>query len=190
LVVWPIVEEPKFVQARTQGKSVYQPSVDFALDQETDKAQADIRSLADVDKPARSVLEFVYSDPQIDEVRALSSSNLEEGGLKVEFLLVDGTRTTISEGIYTALKVDERANMLSVVNIEAQHVSFVEVAIPVRSLSPIIVADLLPHFSGFSTDRDEPIISTTSNADIFDWVPEILAVGRISKKTPVLVLPQ
>jgi hypothetical protein len=75
-------------------------------------------------------------------------------------------------------------------NIEAQHVSFVEVPIPVRSLSPIIVSDLLPYFSGFSTDRHEPIIVTTSKPDILERVPEILTVSRISKKTPVFVLTQ
>jgi hypothetical protein len=62
-------------------------------------------------------------------------------------------------------------------DIKAQHVSFVEVPVPVRSLSPIIVSDLLPYFSAFSTDRHEPIIATTSKPDIFDRVPEIVAIG-------------
>src|ERR1700689_2393495 len=110
----------------------------------------------------------MYSHPQFDEVMTFCSSDLEEGSLKVEFLLVDRTRTTIPEGIYAAFKIDKRANMLSVMNIEAQHVSFVEVPIPVRSLSPIIVSDLLPYFPGFSTDRHEPIIATTSKPDMFD----------------------
>jgi hypothetical protein len=49
---------------------------------------------------------------------------------------------------------------------------------------------LLPYFSGFSTDRHEPIIAITSKPDIFDWVPEVLTVSRISKKAPVLVFSQ
>src|SRR5580658_3659054 len=75
-------------------------------------------------------------------------------------------------------------------NIETQHVSLVEIAVPVRRLSPVVVPNLLPYFSGLSADRHEPVVTPLPKPDIFERVPEILTVGLISKKTPVLVLPQ
>src|SRR5580658_8193514 len=75
-------------------------------------------------------------------------------------------------------------------NIETQHVSLVEIAVPVRRLSPVVIPNLLPYFSGLSADRHEPVVTPLSKPDIFERVPEILTIGSISKKTPVLVLPQ
>jgi hypothetical protein len=132
----------------------------------------------------------VYSYPQIDEVLTICSSNLEESGLKVEFFLVDRTWAAIPEGVYTAFELNKRANMFSVMDIETQHLSLIKICIPVRSLSPIVIADLLPYFPGFPTDRHKPIIASASKPDIFDRVPEILTFGRIRKKTPVFVLAQ
>src|ERR1700747_2829956 len=75
-------------------------------------------------------------------------------------------------------------------NVKTERVSFVEVAIPERRLSPIVVSDLLPYFSSPSADRHEPIIVASSKPDVFDRIPEILAKCRVGQKTPILVLPQ
>jgi hypothetical protein len=75
-------------------------------------------------------------------------------------------------------------------NIEIEHVPLIEIGIPKRLLSPIVVSNLFPDLTGFAANGHEPIVAPLPEADIFERVPEILTVGRISKKTPVLVLAQ
>ena len=110
--------------------------------------------------------------------------------MKIQLFLINRARASDSVGIDPALQFYEGPNMLSVMNVKTEHVSFVEVRVPVRRLSPIIISDLFPYFPGFSADRNEPIISPFAESYIFDRVPEIMTLGRISEKTPVLVLPQ
>jgi hypothetical protein len=65
--------------------------------------------------------------------------------------------------------------MIAVMNVEPQHVSLVEVSVPKRSLSPVIVADLLlPNFASLTADGDVPV-PIAAERDKFEGVPKVLA---------------
>src|SRR5229473_1160291 len=73
-------------------------------------------------------------------------------------------------------------------NVEIKDVSFIEIGIHERLLAPVVVSDLFPNLASFATDGQEPIIPTRPQTNIFDEVPKLLPLGRISEKTPVIVL--
>src|SRR5262249_59960009 len=37
-------------------------------------------------------------------------------------------------------------------------------------------------------DREEPVIALWPRTNVFDGVPKLLPIGRISKKTPIIIL--
>src|SRR5580658_6128101 len=80
--------------------------------------------------------------------------------------------------------------MRAIVNVEMNHVSFIEVTIPEWRLTPVIISDLFPDFAGFAANREVPIVRAVAQRDVFDRVPEVLLEGRISQETPVLILAQ
>jgi len=55
-------------------------------------------------------------------------------------------------------------------------------------LAPVVVSDLLPNLASFATDGQEPVIPTWPQTNIFDGVPKLLPLGRVSEKTPVILL--
>jgi hypothetical protein len=73
-------------------------------------------------------------------------------------------------------------------NVEIKHVPFVEIAVHERLLAPVVVSDLFPNLASFATHGQEPIIPTGPQTNIFDGVPKLLPVNRISEKTPVIIL--
>ena len=80
--------------------------------------------------------------------------------------------------------------MLTKVGIKTQHIALKKEAIPVRLLSPIVVARLLPYFVRLSAYGQIPGIGTAAKGNKLDRVPEILAKSWVGKKTPILVFPQ
>ena len=84
-------KKPGLSCVRPHGKSVHSPGVDFGFNR-TRKAQADIRALAHIDQPSRPVLQFLSADSEVDGVPACGRANLEECGLKIKLLFIDGTR--------------------------------------------------------------------------------------------------
>jgi hypothetical protein len=73
-------------------------------------------------------------------------------------------------------------------NVDMKHVAFVEIAVHEGLLAPVVVPDLFPNLAGFATHGQEPIIPTGPQTNIFDGVPKLPALSRISEKTPVIVL--
>ncbi len=110
--------------------------------------------------------------------------------MKVELLFVDRTRAANPIGVQAALQLDECTNVLAIVNVEIEHVSFIEVSVHVGLLSPAVVSDLLPDLSGFSSNRHEPVIDSAAKPDVFDRVPKFLTQGRVPQETPIFVFPQ
>jgi hypothetical protein len=56
--------------------------------------------------------------------------------------------------------------MSSIVDITVQHVPFVEIAIHIGLLAPIIVSDLLPHLASFTADSHIPILGVLAKWDV------------------------
>jgi hypothetical protein len=121
-----------------------------------------------------AVLEFLPANTECDGILTCGGANFQQSCLKVEFPFVDGPWTTVPERIQAALQLDKGTNVLVVVNVERKHVPFIEVPIPVRILSLVIVSDLLPDFSGLTTNGHEPIVIPMAKPDVFDGVPEVL----------------
>src|SRR5713226_6884850 len=66
-------------------------------------------------------------------------------------------------------------------------IPFIEVPVHVGLLAPVIVSDLLPDFPGFAADRQEPVLGIAATWNVFNGIPEILALGRVRENTPSLV---
>src|SRR4029077_17721270 len=90
--------------------------------------------------------------------------------------------------IQTAFEFDERANVLAVMNVEIKHVPLVEIAVHEWVLAPVVVSDLFPNLASFATHGQEPVIPTGPQTNVFDGVPKLLPLGRISEETPVIIL--
>src|ERR1700756_453028 len=78
--------------------------------------------------------------------------------------------------------------MLAVVNVKIKHVPLVEIAVHEGLLAPVVVSNLFPNLASFATHGQEPVIPTWSQANVFDGVPKLLPLSRISEKTPVIIL--
>src|SRR6266853_592979 len=105
-----VIEEAWFVQIRSSGEGVDIPRADRARDFEAVEALPDVRSLADGDESARSVVQLLPAHAECDPILA-RSAGLEERGFEVEFLFVDRPWSTGPEGLQTALQLNERAEM-------------------------------------------------------------------------------
>src|SRR5260370_33850797 len=128
------------------------------------------------------------SGSDFDRLAFITCSDFENCCLKIELLLVDWPRTTDAIRVQTAFELDERANVLAVMNVKIKHVPFVEIGVHEGLLAPVVVSDLLPNLASFATDGQEPVIPTWPQTNIFDWVPKLLPLGQIGEKTPVIVL--
>jgi hypothetical protein len=71
-------------------------------------------------------------------------------------------------------------------DIEVKHVSLIEICIHDGGQAPIVIADLLPYFPPLSSDTHVPVMCA-SEGDVLDGIPNIVPLGGISKKTPVVV---
>jgi hypothetical protein len=127
---------------------------------------------------------------ELDPVAFIPRSEFEKCCLEIQLLFVDGSRTTDTVRIQTAFELDERANMLTVMNVEIKHVPFIEIGVHERLLAPVVVSDLFPDFASFAAHGQEPIIPTWPETNIFDGVPKLLTLSRISEETPVIILAE
>src|SRR6202040_3693377 len=107
-----VIEEARFVQVRSGGEGVDTPRADRAHYFEAIEALPDVRSLADGDESARSIVQLLPAYAECDPVFA-RSAGLEERGLEVEFLFVDRPWSTGPRGLQTAFQLHERTEMLA-----------------------------------------------------------------------------
>src|SRR5215468_3177931 len=163
-----IVEETWIVQVWPNRKSVDLPGSDFAFDHEAVEAQADIGPFSYIDQTARPVFEFLSANSQLNAIFCRGGSDFEESHLKIEFLLINRAGAADSVRIDPALQLYEGPNVFAVVEVEIEHVPFIEIGVPKRLLSPIVVSNLLPDLTGFAADGQEPIVMPLSKADIFE----------------------
>src|ERR1700722_2848572 len=75
-------------------------------------------------------------------------------------------------------------------NVEVEHVPFVQIGVHEGLLAPIVVSDLLPHLTSFAADGQGPIVTIGPETNVFDGVPELLPLRRVRKKTPVIILAE
>src|SRR5580704_2170332 len=80
--------------------------------------------------------------------------------------------------------------MFSIVSVKRKHVSFVQIPVHVRLLSPIVVADLLPDLSSLTSDGEIPTVRAVSQRDVLDRIPEVLPKSPIAQEGPVIVVAQ
>src|SRR5260370_15976350 len=105
-----VIEEAWFVQIRSNGEGVNIPRADRAHDFEAVEALPDVRSLADGDESARSVVQLLPAYAECDPIFT-RSEGLEERGFAVEFLFVDRPWSTGPRGLQTAFQLHERTEM-------------------------------------------------------------------------------
>ena len=74
-------------------------------------------------------------------------------------------------------------------NVEVKHVSFIEIAVHVRLLAPVVVADLFPNLASLAADGHEPIVTPLRSGMYLIGSQKSWRL-RIREKTPVFVLPQ
>src|SRR5712672_1917613 len=182
-----IVEDARLVLVRAHGEAVNLPRADTGLYLEAVKAQAHVGALANIDQAPRAIFQLVSPGSELDPVAFIPCSDFEKCYLEIEFFFVDRSRTTDAIRIETTFEFHERANVLAIMKIEIKHVPFIEIAVHERLLAPVVVSDLFPNLASFAAHGQEPIIPTGSQANIFDGVPKLLPLNRISEKTPIVV---
>src|SRR5258708_684326 len=187
-VVWDVIEKAWLVQVRSHGEAVNLPRTDTGLHLEPVKAQAHVGALANIDQASRAILHLMSPGSELDPVAFIPCSDFEECCLEIEFFFVDRPRTTDAVRVQAAFKLHERANVFAIMNVDMKHVPFVEIGVHERLLAPVVVSDLFPNVATFATHGQEPIIPTGPQTNIFDGVPKLLPLSRISEKTPVIVL--
>src|SRR5216684_7631034 len=185
-----IVEDPRLVQVRAHGEAVNLPRTDTGLYLEPVKAQAHVGPFANIDQSSGAILHLMSAGSELDPFAFIPCSDFEKCRLEVEFFFVDWSRTTDTVRIQTAFELDERPNVLAVMNVEIKHVPFIEIGVNERLLAPVVVSDLFPNLASFAAHGKEPVIPTSPQANIFDGVPKPLPFSRISEKTPVVVLAE
>ena len=149
-MIWCVVEVSGLVQVGTDSKSVDLPRVDLAFDHEAVEAQPNIRTFPHIKQTPGAVLEFLPANAECDGARTCGSANLEEPCLKVELLFVDRTRAANPIRVQAALQLDKGANVFAVMDIEIEHVPFVEIGVHEGLLAPVVVSDLFPNFASFA----------------------------------------
>ena len=65
------------------------------------------------------------------------------------------------------------------VQVCAEHVSLIEIAIPKRRLAPIVIANLFPNLPRLATKGEVPVLGVFPQRNIFDRVPDVRNAGRL-----------
>ncbi len=80
--------------------------------------------------------------------------------------------------------------MLTEVRVKTQHVAFKEEVVPIRLLTPVVVASLLPDFTSLAANCEKPVVAPATKANVFDGIPKILPKLGVGQKAPILVFPE
>src|SRR6266702_8133761 len=151
-VVWNVIEKARLVQVRAHGEAVNLPRTDTGLYLEPVKAQAHVRAFANIDQSSGAILHLMSPGSDLDPVAFISRSDFDKCCLKIELLFIDRSRTTNTVRIQTAFELDERANVLAIMNVDIKHVPLVEIAVHERLLAPVVVSDLFPNLASFAAN--------------------------------------
>src|SRR5258706_9279242 len=143
-VVWDVIEKARLVQVRAHGEAVNLPRTDTGLHLEPVKAQAHVGALANIDQAPGAIFQLVSPSSELDPVAFVPRSDFQECCLEIDLFFVDRSRATDSVRIQTAFELDERADVLAIMNVEIKHVALVEIAIHEWPLAPVVVSYLFP----------------------------------------------
>src|SRR6266404_2122263 len=146
-----VIKEARLVQVRSHGEAVNLPRSDPGLDLESVKTQPDIWTLPHIDQATRAIFHLLSAGPELDPVPIISRSDFEECGLEIQLLFVDWSRAADAVRIQTTFQLHERANVLSVVNVNVKHVPLVEIAVHEWLLAPVVVSNLFPNLASFTS---------------------------------------
>jgi hypothetical protein len=80
--------------------------------------------------------------------------------------------------------------MLAEMCVKAQYVAFKEEVVPIRLLTPVIVASLLPDFTNLAANCEKPIIAPVTKTNVLDGIPKILPKLGVGQEAPILVFPE
>ena len=80
--------------------------------------------------------------------------------------------------------------MPAIMQVKIGHIPFIEVAVPIRRLAPIVVPDLLPNLARLPANGEEPLFVVAPERDELDGIPEILPKCPVAQKAPVFVCSQ
>jgi hypothetical protein len=80
--------------------------------------------------------------------------------------------------------------MLTEVRVKTQHVAFKEEVVPIRLLTPVVVASLLPDFTSLAANCEKPVVAPATKANVFDGIPKILPKLGVGQEAPILVFPK
>src|SRR5216684_1444872 len=149
-MIGSVIKKTRLVQVRSHGEAVNLPRSDAGLYLESVKTQADLRTLAHIDQSPRAVFHLVPADSHLNPLPFISCSDFEKCCLEIPLLFVDRSRSTDAIRIEATFEFDERANMLAVMNVEIDHVPFVEIGVHERLLAPVVVSDLFPNLASFA----------------------------------------
>src|ERR1700733_6131960 len=107
--------------------------------------------------------------------------------MKLQSLLVYRPGASGPPRANPALQFKECAKVRPIVEVGAEHVPFIQVSIPERRLSPVVVANLLPHFPRLAAKSEVPVFRVATQPNVLDRIPEVGAQILIAKKAPVFV---
>src|ERR1700741_1015626 len=141
--------------------------MDFGHQLETIEAEPNIWTFTDVDQPAGAIFHLLPARANFDPVSCSGGTQLQKRRLKIEFLFVYRTWTTLAGGVQPALELEEGADMFAEVKVQRERVPLIEVSVHEGLLSPVIVSDLLPDPAGFSANRPVPISGIFAEGSVF-----------------------
>src|SRR5258708_9939568 len=122
LVVGDIVEESRFVRVGPHCESVDAPGVDFGHHLEAIEAEPNIWAFTDVHQSAGAIFQLLPARPNFDPVTCSGRTQLQKRRLKIEFLFVYRTWTTLTGRVQPTLELNEGANAFAEVEGPRDHV--------------------------------------------------------------------
>src|ERR1700756_2479729 len=172
-MIGSVVEESRFIFVGPHRKPIHLPGMGLGTHQKPIEAEPHVGAFAHIHEPARPILQFLSTCSNLHGSPGSVTANLKIPGLKVQFFLINWPGTSCSPGIDSALQFKERADMGTKVQVCAQHVSLVEIAIPKRRLAPIVISYLFPNLPCLATKGEVPVFGVLPQGNIFDWVPDV-----------------
>src|SRR5258706_10759716 len=149
-VIRCIVKKSWLVQVWAHGEAVNLPRTDTGFYLEPVIAQAHVGAFANIDQAPGAIFQLVSPGSELDPVVFIPRSDFEKCCLKIELLFVDRPRTPDAVRGQAALELNERANVLAVMNVDKKHVALVEIGVHEMLLAPVVVPDLFPNLASFA----------------------------------------
>jgi hypothetical protein len=174
LVIGIIVKVSEIIEIWTNGETIDMPLSRLAQDHKSIKTLTDVWTFPNGNQAAGAVVQLLPSRSERNPVPFSSGADVQECGLKVEPLLIDGSGAALTERLDSAFQLNKGAKVFTVMNIGVRHVPLEKESILERLLTPVIVPDPLPDLPSLTTNAQVPVVAIVSEADVLDRIPEVL----------------